>query len=147
MSLQASIKSALAANATLSAYFTGGIITVDDTPGLNAITQRASAFDTNEELKPTLVVRARNRLYTQSIMDADAQDRSFTQAVEIHAIAARSITLEVLLGQLDTVYTVLQDKRIGSCVLQIREDDIQDNLTQLAFARHIRVIYDAYGVR
>lgn len=91
MSFESEIAAILDADATLDALLTGGIHQ-SSTVGVNGITRETtpSAFDANGYLKPSALVRQRNRVPTGDVLDFDAQIESARQIVEVWLYADSS---------------------------------------------------------
>lgn len=84
MSYESEIATILDADATLDALLTGGIHQ-SSTAGPLGITREATptAFDANGYLKPSALVRQRNRVPTGDVLDFDDQLESMRQIVEV----------------------------------------------------------------
>jgi hypothetical protein len=84
MSFESEIAAILNADATLLLLLTGGVHTASTVGplGINSGTV-AAAFDANGYLKPTALVRQRNKVPTGDVLDFDAQIESARQIVEV----------------------------------------------------------------
>ena len=92
MTIQDDIKTVLTANAPLVAAFTGGIKTFDELGGIGInVNSFPSAFDSNLQLKPLIVIRERAIIPTREIADEDSQATSITQSVDIHFMQDRRL--------------------------------------------------------
>lgn len=121
MTLQDDVKTLLTADTGLVAAFTGGIVTWDQTGGLG-INRNSypTAFDSNLQLKPTIVIRERAIITEAAITDEITQHTSASQSVDIHFLQDRRngwTTLET--GQM-TVFSLLQFKSVGGRHCRLR---------------------------
>jgi hypothetical protein len=84
MSFESEVAAILNADAALLLLLTGGVH-VSATVGTLGITRDAvpAAFDANGYLKPTALVRQRNKVPTGDVLDFDAQIESARQIVEV----------------------------------------------------------------
>jgi hypothetical protein len=84
MSFESEIAAILNADATLLLLLTGGVHTASTVGplGINSASV-AAAFDANGYLKPTALVRQRNKVPTGDVLDFDAQIESARQIVEV----------------------------------------------------------------
>lgn len=146
MSLSDDIKTALAANSTLVTAFTGGIVTWDDLGayGLNKNSYPA-AFDANQKLKPTLVIRERVLLATPFIRDQGTQITSVVQAVEVWFFADRDAGYATLESGQAVVKGILHDRNIGTMRCQLREHRRMERDRELGMACVLYSVYDGFG--
>lgn len=121
MTLQDDVKTLLAANSSLTTAFTGGIVTWDETGGLGINRNSyAAAFDSNLQLKPTILIRERAIIATPEITDEATQHTSVSQSVDIHFMQDRRLGWGALeTGQM-TVFSLLQYRAVGTrrCTLR-----------------------------
>jgi hypothetical protein len=143
------VKTALAANATLAAAFTGGIKTRYElgAGGLTP-TSYAPAFDaTTKRLKPILIITGATWVRDFGVRDEGAGVQSGAQRIEVQFETDRANGFSVLTSGEALVHDLLHGKRIGSAKLLLREvrDNVRDMTNQQTCI--IVAIYDAYNVK
>lgn len=147
MTLQDDVKTALTANAGLVAAFTGGIVTWDETGGLG-INRNSypAAYDSNLQLKPTIIIRERAIIAVPDITDELLQETSTTQSLDIHLVQDRRLGWTVLeTGQM-TVYSLLQFKQIGQRHVRLRSHARMERDRGYDNACFLWSVYDTFGV-
>lgn len=149
MSLQDEVKTLLAANATLTTAFTGGIKLYRELGGLGL---NRSSFDaafrttTDMRLKPILVIRERDQTAAQTVTDEAAQHRSYIQSLTVYFYADRADGFSTLATAQGIVYGLLHDKRVGSTRVQWRMHTHEERDTILDYACILSSVYDGHGV-
>lgn len=147
MSAQTDVKAVLAALASLTTFFVGGVVAYSDL-GEGGLTRDSypAAWDSNLILKPTLVIKERKQISTFAIRDARAQVASHLQAVEIWYYNAPSGTYTALETAQRTVYGALQDQVIGGNCYMRRDMQTMQRDRMLDNAPVIMDTYDATGL-
>lgn len=147
MTIQDDIKTALTANAPLVAAFTGGIKTFDELGGIGInINSFPSAFDSNLQLKPLIVIRERAIIPTREIADEDSQATSITQSVDIHFMQDRRLGWGALETGQATVFSLLQFKRIGQRAFSLRSSSRMERDRGMDNACILWSVYDTFGI-
>lgn len=147
MTLQDSIKTVLIASAPLVAAFTGGIKTYDEIGGLGInINTYPAAFDSNMQLKPTIVIRERAIIPTTEIADDITQDTSFSQSVDIHFMQDRRLGWGVLETGQSAVFSLLQFKMIGQQYTRLRSSSRMERDRGLDNACILWSVFDTFGI-
>lgn len=147
MTIQDDIKSALTANAGLVAAFTGGIVTWDQIGGLGInVNSYPAAFDSNLQLKPTIVIRERAIIPTAEITDEAAQQVSVSQSVDITYLQDRRLGWAVLETGQATVYSLLQFKLIGQRHVRLRSHTRMERDRGYDNACVLWSVFDTFGV-
>lgn len=121
MSFESEVAAILTGDATLMALLTGGVH-VSATVGQLGITREAvgAAFDASGWLKPTLLVRQRNRVPTGDVLDFDAKIESARQMVEVWLYADGSAGYATLDSAAARVRSLLMGRQLtGSFELQL----------------------------
>lgn len=146
MTIAASVKAILAADATLIAALTGGMYTYQDTKrlGINKTTLPA-AYDANGVIKPLALVRQRSRVPTSAIKDEAQQVTSEAAIIEVWLYSDGNASPPE--SAADRIYVLLHDKHVsaGSVRWVNTIEDFRD--PELAFANVIRLDFEYQGIR
>ncbi len=119
MSAEDDVKTILAADATLSALLTGGVLTFDET-GRQGLSRGGTpaVFDaTTGLLMPCAVVKARARMADGAIVDEAGQETSTRQVVEVWVYQDGDAGYSAIDTALARVYTLLHAKHVGDAAV------------------------------
>lgn len=116
MTILASIKTALEADATLVAAATGGIYDYTETGRLGiGRTNTPSAYDSSGIIKPTILLRARALTPDFQLRDSNGKYSSARQTIEVYLYQDNSYT--TIATMKDRVYALLHETQVTGTFL------------------------------
>lgn len=126
----AAIKAVLEADATLLATATGGIFDWDET-GRQGLSRTATpgAFDSNQVIKPTVLVKLRSAVPDGQLADDASQYVSLREVIEIWLYADNSYS--AIETMRDRVYVLLHGKQIDGSFVVRWVGDVRPGIREL----------------
>jgi hypothetical protein len=139
-------RGALSAVSSLSSFFTGGIITIDQLRATTALVGRQAAFDAQYNVNPIIILRGGDLLAIDEVKDSDAQELSAIQRVEVHVVASRSISIAALDTHVKTIYKTLESREFNGYHFLYSRTYMEANERELGHSRHVVVEFQAHTI-